>query len=103
MSLKPIPASVTVTTAGTRVQVSATATPVASVYFEGLHTNTGKIYVGDSTVSSTVYIVELDAKTGATIEGDQLRGNTDELVLSDFWVDSSVNGEKVLVTYFAKR
>lgn len=103
MALKPSHSAITVTTAGTRVQVSTTATPCASIYFEGLHTNTGKIYVGDVTVSSTNYMFELDAKTGATIEGERLRGTTDELILSDFYVDSSVNGEKVVVTYLVKR
>ena len=78
---------VTVTTAGTAVQM----TQVRGCEFEikALPTNTGNMYVGsDSTnldVSSTTGYV-LDAAESIIVYADDL---------SEFWVDSSVNGEKV--------
>lgn len=104
MGIKAINASKTVTTAGTRVQVSTSATYVTSIYFEALGTNTGYIYVGDSSVSSTVHIARLSAGQSFTIAVDVTTGHGvgSELNLSDYWVDSSVNGEKVQVTYLQR-
>ena len=103
MAQKVVHASKTVTTAGTRVQFSTSDLPVLSIYFEALDTNTGKIYIGTSTVSSSDYVAELDAKVGVSIEAGEMHGTLQEFILSDFWIDSSVNGEKVLVTYITRR
>lgn len=78
---------VTVTTAGTAVQM----TQVRGCEFEikALPTNTGDMYVGaDATnleVASTSGYV-LDAGESVIVYAADL---------SEFWVDSSVNGEKV--------
>jgi hypothetical protein len=99
MAITPVNASLTVTTAGTRVAVTATTTILpSSVYFEALGSNTGFIYIGLVTVSSTVYISRLAAGQGIEIslDGDNVRQG---LQLSNLYADSSVNGEKVLVTY----
>lgn len=93
---------VTVTTAGTRVQVSSTPILCSHVRFEADGTST--IYVGDSTVSSSKY----SAKTlsGATspvpfwelVAIDGAIGSMFDL--SKFWVDGGANGAKCHVTYF---
>lgn len=104
MAITPVVASLTNTTAGTRTQVTATTTiQPTSVYFEALAGNTGYIYVGTSSVSSTVYMTRLSAGQGFTVGADGAgighRAGGQGLQLSNFYVDSSVNGDKVLVTY----
>lgn len=97
----PVNTVKTVTTAGTEVRVSTGNERPSSIYFEALGTNTGYIYVGLSTVSSTVYIARLSAGQGFSISADSTGSARlgADLKLSDYWVDSSVNGEKVQVTY----
>lgn len=79
---------VTVTTAGTRVALAG-STSIKSVSVKALSTNTGKIYLGNSTVASTNGM-QLDAGDSATVEIDNL---------SKVFIDSDVNGEGV--TYLA--
>lgn len=72
----------TVTTAGTRVQLTTVKTK--DVLIKGLSTNTGLIYVGDITVAST--------------KGYVLSKNEEVLLpldASKIYIDSSVNGEGV--------
>lgn len=96
----------TVTTAGTQIQVTADTTikPYA-VYFEALATNTGYIYIGDADVSSTNYMARLTIPSASNAPSWAIRASdlSDHgIQLSNFWVDSSVNGEKVMVTYMYK-
>jgi hypothetical protein len=105
MAITPVNAAVTVTTAGTRVQMSSDVDyKPASVYVEALGSNTGYIYVGLSNVSSTVYISRLAAGEGLTIEvpgagGANYRAGSQGIQLSTLYIDSSVNGEKAQLTY----
>jgi len=97
--------AVTVTTAGTRVRLTAgQSDPTADIltpwiYLQAAEANTGVIYVGLSTVASTAYIAALGAGEAIQISAGQVRGSQGEYSLNDFYVDSSVNGEKVYVTY----
>ena len=95
-----------VTTAGTRVQLTSnTNLKPTSVYFEPLASNTGVIYIGDSSVSSTNYMARLTipstssnsswAATGSS--GHRISGTG--IQLSSFYIDSSVDGDSVLCTY----
>lgn len=94
----------TVTTAGTRVQVSTTDTVITSLVIQADPTNTGKIYVGDSSVSSTQASAALAAGQAFTIDPDASgRSGQEEYVLSDFWIDSSVSGEKAYISYIKRR
>lgn len=74
----------TVSTAGTRVQLSSNACNRITIVAN--RANTGYIYVGGSDVSSTVHAIELQTKDTATF----YVSNTNQL-----WIDSSVNGEGV--------
>lgn len=106
MAVTPTLLTKTVTTAGTAVQVTATTTikPVA-VYFEALASNTGQIYIGNSSVSATSYFARLPipSTTSAPSWGISAAQAgvrvTSTLQLSDFYVDASVSGDKVQVTY----
>lgn len=103
MAVTPVNSTLTVTTAGTRVQCTLdTSIKPTSIYFEALGTNTGYIYVGLVTVSSTVYIARLSAGAGFPLKSDS-SGNARiggvDIQLSNLYVDSSVNGEKVQMTY----
>ncbi len=90
----------TVTTAGTRVQVSTVDLFVKKIVVAGHAANTGHIYLGTVTVSSTV---GLHLKVGAppvVIEAGQVSGRDDQFNLKNLYVDSSVSGEKVSILYF---
>lgn len=96
-------ADVTVATAGSRQQVTSTSTPCESIIFQGFPTNTGYIYVGDSVVASGRGIA-LEAKQTFTAAPEKLDdGGSNLLDLSDFYVDSSVNGEKVKICYVTRK
>jgi|WetSurMetagenome_2_1015567.scaffolds.fasta_scaffold166474_4 hypothetical protein len=82
-----ISGQITVTTAGTEVQGSNIATPYG-VYVKALAGNTGVMYVGnngDGTVSSST---GFQLSAGAAIHVNVAN-------LSDLWVDSASNGDKV--------
>lgn len=80
----------TVTTAGTRVQL-ASSTPTTTITIRAKSTNTGKIYVGTVTVTSSNGFI-LSASETVSIDLDNL---------SKVYIDSSVNGEGVSYIYLA--
>ena len=86
---------VTVAAAGTRVQVSATNVACFTVTVQSPSTNSGIIYLGGKTVSST---------NGQEIisPGDSFTfppGESNCYSLSDFWVDAATSGDKAKVMY----
>jgi hypothetical protein len=92
--------NVTVTTAGTRVQVSSTDLFVKKIVVAGHAANTGHIYLGTVTVSSSVGL-QLKLSAAPTVIGDmEIAGKDDSFNLKDMYVDSSVNGEKLSILYF---
>lgn len=103
MALTPTHTTLTVTTAGTRVQCTAdTGERPTAIYFEAAKTNTGNIYIGLVTVSSTVYITCLPAGEGFTLSSPRVgnyRSGSAGIQLSDIYVDASVSGEKVQMSY----
>lgn len=76
---------VTVTTSGTRVQLSGSSVPIRSVCIKAMTANTGNMYLGDITVSSSNGY-EMPSDTSVCIDINNL---------NLIYVDSSVNGEKV--------
>jgi len=96
-------ADVTVTTAGTRVQVTSSFIQATTVVIQAKRANTGKIYVGDSSVSSTRGLqLEPGESVSISIDPSGIRG-PDELIMSDLYLDSSVSGEGAKVSYIARR
>lgn len=92
-------AEVTVTTAGTRVPLSATSVYAYGVSVQSLRTNTGYQYIGDVTVSSAngyefgpsdVAEIEPPAGTSGGREPSQVD-------LKEIYVDSTTNNAKFRV------
>jgi hypothetical protein len=93
----------TVTTAGTRVALAAATQRVRSLMIQAESTNTGVIYIGDITVSSTVKGATLTAGNSLTIEAPVMgQAGADDLDLASIYIDSSVNGDKVSVLFIAR-
>jgi hypothetical protein len=78
-----------VTTAGTRVQLTTTSTPILSVVIKARSGITGTIYVGNNAVAST--------NGFAIAVGESVSIEIDDL--SKVWIDSSVSGEGVTYLY----
>jgi hypothetical protein len=86
-----VPAAVTVTTAGTRVQLTSTTGHdfARMLYIEADEDNTGVLYVGDVGVSSTEYAAALAAGEGFSVT----MSPPDTFDATDIYLDVSVNGE----------
>lgn len=92
--------NVTVTTAGTRVQVSSSDLWVKKIIVRGHAANTGHIYLGTVAVSSSVGL-QLKVGDPPIVIGDlEIEGKDDLFNLKNMYVDSSVNGEKLSILYF---
>lgn len=94
----PVSIAKAVTTAGTRVPLSATSLMVTRFTVQALFGNTGRIYVGGSTVASTNGI-SLDAKQMLAVD-PQKKGPSEKTDLANWYIDSSVNLEGVSIMYF---
>lgn len=106
MAVTPTLITVTVTTAGTRTRVTTnTSILPKAVYFEAVGSNTGVIYIGSVAVSSSSYFARLPIPSTSSspswsISADEGgRVGSTGIKLSDFYIDSSVSGDKVQVTY----
>ena len=92
-----------VATAGVRVQITSSNLACSGVIFQASTGNTGKLYVGDSTVTSSNGISLSPGET-YTIASQSLDGVMDaELILSDFWIDADTNGNSVKIHYLTVR
>ena len=94
MRLIPRHGTKTVTTAGTQEQLTTLGVDVPMVIIQAPATNTLRLYVGDSTVSSTNCLASLSA--GSSVELSAARfGSADAGIrLSDIWVDVGTSGDK---------
>ena len=79
----------TVTTAGTRVQLSSTWAQCKEVVITAYQANTGVMAIGDSNV-----VAASGSERGATINAAQTEYLHD-VNLSSIYIDSTVNGEGV--------
>jgi hypothetical protein len=93
--------SKTVTNAGTRVALNAVALPVKQVIIQCKSSNTGKIFVGDNTVSSIISIEMGVPQSGIILPAVRLLPATagGTLDLNTVYIDSAVNGEGVNAYY----
>lgn len=92
-------APVTIDTAGTREAITALELGALSVVIQADSLNTGKIYVGDSTVTSAngIEVAAGEAFVLTPAEGDK------EVILSDIYVDTETNGNVVRIQYLSSR
>ena len=84
--------TITVSSAGTRVQVTSTPTPIRRVRFQAPPGNSGITYVGGSTVSSSVTGIEFPA-AGGNESIDFTQGRLGDL--SEFYCDAARNGDTI--------
>ena len=92
----PVTGQKTVTTAGTRVRLIAYGYLVKNLMVKALKGNTGLIYIGNREVSSSVGDeISPSGIRNYVADVDPVSGKLKPLDLSQFWLDSSVNGEGV--------
>lgn len=94
---------ITVSSAGTPVQATGTSTPVHSYLVQALSTNTGKIYIGNSTMSKTtlvgVFAVLAPPSTNLIPSfASAVSTIAARFDLSQVWVDADNSGEGVLIS-----
>ena len=101
-----ISAAVTITTAGTRVPLSATSVLCSRLVIRTPASgNTGLVYVGGSNVSSSNgYQLPAGGGTGGTVEFDSVMlGHAgEEIDLSQVYLDADTNGNSVRILYDKK-
>ena len=97
--ISPIGGSKTVTTSGTGVPLVASATPAKELYVRPKATNTGNVYLGDSSVdvSTSKQIVLSALASPVTITAD----SGYRLDVGEWYIDADVNGEGVDFLYVA--
>lgn len=85
-----------VTTAGTRVQLSATSVRIKGLMISGDLGNTGEVVVGDNSVVAT---------QGAMVGNVIIPGNAPFVLpvndLNLVWIDANTNGDGICFTYFS--
>ena len=97
--MRLIATTITVTTAGTRVQVSNTLDDVLWIRFDPRNLNSAAIFIGTVTVSSTVGKKLLPTDDPYIIDFAALGGS---VKLDTFYVDSQTNGDQVDVTIIVR-
>ena len=94
--------NVTITTAGTAVQVSSSAIMVNAVFVQAHENNRGNVYIGDSNVSATQGIA-IGPGQPFQYSGHPQIQLLGEFLLSDVWVDSAEDADEVRVSYFKRK
>ena len=95
-------ATITVSSAGTAVQVTTTPTPFVWAIFHNAPGNSGNVYIGDADVASTNGL-SLQRITGAANHLDEIKfdgklfAEDPPMDLSDFYVNAATNGDKIEV------
>ncbi len=96
----PVRLVVTVATAGTPVQASATPVVVRAFTMQAHYLNTGVMLMGDSAANAaSANAHALAAGDNMGLAGSNIAMRDVQIDLSDFWINSTVNGEKVIITY----
>lgn len=92
--------TITVSSAGTAVQVSSTPRPFVWAWFHNAPGNSGNVYIGGSDVSSTNGL-SLQRLTGSANHLDEIKfegklfAEDPPLDLMDFYVDAASSGDTV--------
>lgn len=93
----------TVTTTGTREQLTTNGTKVGAITIQALRTNTNVVYVGDSTVSSSTHFQSL-APGGSIQIGMDSYGLGNAMVdMSKIWLDVVTSGEGVVFGFLDRQ
>lgn len=89
----------TVTTAGTRVQLTTLGVKSPTVSIQALRGNTNVVYIGNNTVSSATHFISLAAGGTCVLSADLFGLAGAQIELSTIWIDSAVSGEGVMVGF----
>jgi hypothetical protein len=101
--LSKILGSVAVPSSGTRVQITPNKIGCSGIIFQASSANSGKIYVGDITVTSSNGVA-IGPGESFTLSAQSIDGVADcELILSDYYVDADTNGNTVRIHYLTVR
>jgi hypothetical protein len=101
MTVKPRLIKKTVTTAGTREQLTVSNLAVPSIIIQALITNTGSVYVGDNQVSATIGL-ELSAGDSISMDKDAIGSGDSQVSVKDIWLDAGTSGEGVIAFYLER-
>lgn len=94
---------VTVASAGTAVAVGSTAIAVTSLTIQAEDDNTGSLFIGDATVSSTNGL-ELVPGATAEITADSIgRGQSEEFYINEIYVNATTSGDTARAAAFRRR
>ena len=88
-----------VTTAGTAEQLTSASIKAPAVFIQAEVSNTGQVYFGDSSVSSSNAGGELDSGDSITLSASDLGWAGKLIALDEVWLDVSVSTDGVWVTY----
>jgi len=102
MYFRPVGLLKTVTTAGTQEQLTTNDKKVRAVTIQAKPANTGRVYIGDNTVSSTNYGIYLDSGMDYTINAEIMGDAAGLISLKDIWLDVSVGAEGVSYLYLER-
>jgi hypothetical protein len=104
MPLKMKTIAVTVTTAGTRVPISSTRLLTSAFNVESDPDNTGNGYVGDSSVAASGANQGsiCNSSRDVSVAAPEMRGVTEEIDLSQQYIDADTNGNVYIVSYFVR-
>lgn len=91
--------AVTIATSGTRQAITALDRNAVSIMIQADSLNTGKIYIGDSTVTTSNGI-ELAAGETFVLTPDI---GDKEIILSDIYLDTQTNGNVARIQYLSSR
>lgn len=93
----------TVTTAGTREQLTTNTVKSPSVLIQALRANTNPIFVGNNSVSSTTHFVSLSAGGSVNLSAVDFGWAGAQMDLSDIWLDVTTSGEGVVVGFLDRQ
>ena len=99
MIVRPFHFMKTVTTAATREQLTTAEKHVTSATIQAEISNTGYVYVGNSSVSSTQYAWLLVAGASVSLDAIKLGLADAKIDLSEIWLDVQVSTDGVSVGY----
>lgn len=94
--------NVTVTTAGTPVQITADKIMANAVFVQAHEENVGNIFVGDENVSSGQG-TSVGPGQPLQYSGHPAHSLLSEFLLSDVWVDAENDGDRVRLAYFRRK
>lgn len=91
---------INLTAAGTAQQLSSSELLVDGFVVQGRVGNTGNIFVGDSTVSSTDFAIELDAGETHKFDASEFAKGDAQVDLSTIYFDGGTTDDDIVVYYW---